>query len=408
MVSVCLYFKVHQPFHLKPYSSMDVDVSHCYEDAEADRETINNIADNCYLPANEIILSQINEHEGKFKINYSISGTLLEQLQQYRPDVIDSFKTLTATGCANILAETYYHSLSFLHSRREFQRQIFKHFNLVKDLLDFEPTVFRNTELIYNNDLALFIADLGFRGILCEGVKRILTGRSVNKVYAAPDIIDFGLLLRNTTLSDDIAFRFGDNNWSEHPLTADKFAEWIYGHPSDTEVINLFMDYETIGIHKKAGSGIFDFLKALPQAILSNTNFTFNTATGALDTLYPKDIYNVPKTISWDDNEQQSCVWCENMMQNNTLKKIYSLEKMVHRTNDEEIINTWGRLQSADYFYYMAENSCSGYKYVNPFKTSHEAFQYYTNIVTDFELRLIKKELQKNKTDFLPAMSTLY
>ena len=283
---------------------MDVDVIHCYEDAEADRETINTITDNCYLPANEIILSQVNEHHGKFKLSYSISGTLLEQLQQYRPDVIDSFKALTARGCVDILGETYYRSLSWLHSRKEFQRQVFKHSNVVKDLFNIEPTVFRNTELIYNNNLAVFIAGLGFKGVLCEGVKRVLNDKTVNKVYAAPDTIDFGLLLINATLSDDIAFRFGDSNWSEHPLTADKFAEWINAHPADAEVINPFMDYETIGIHKKADSGIFDFSKALPQAVLKNSDFTFNTATEVLDIHYLKDIYNVPKTISWDDNEQ--------------------------------------------------------------------------------------------------------
>lgn len=399
MVSVCLYFKVHQPYRLKKYESKDIDACHCYEDKEADRESIHHLADNCCLTANEIIYQQIIQHKRKFKISFSISGLVLELLQQYRPDVIESFKKLAATGCVEFLSETYYHSLSSMYSPAEFQRQITKHAELINNLFGLQPTVFRNTELIHNNRIALLVSELGLKGILCEGVERILRGRSCNQLYAVPGNGEMRLLLRNATLSDDIAFRFGDPNWSEHPLTAEKFADWLHQHPANTEVINLFMDYETFGIHKQEESGIFEFLESLPSAVLSNTDFTFSTPSEVLEEKFPKDVYDVTKTISWEDRSNANCVWCENVMQNNTLKKIYSIEKLVSQSVDERAMNIWGRLQSADYFYYMAEDSRqqNAGKYFNPHDTPHEVFQHYTNIVADFEISLIKKEIEAKK-----------
>ena len=404
MPSLCLYFKVHQPYRLKKYSSTDVTVNHYYEDDKANEIAINEIADESYLPANKIILSAIEESERRFKVSYSISGVTLELLERYRPDVIKSFQELMATGCVEILAETYYHSLSSLHSKKEFQRQVENHTAIIKKIFGKYPMVFRNTALIHNNELAKSIAGLGFKGILCEGIERILQGRNVNKVYASPDNGDFGLLLRNSTLSDDIAFRFNDHNWSEHPLTACKFAEWIHSHPESAEVINLFMDYETFGIHKKESSGIFDFLKALPAAILSDPNFKFSTPSEALEMYYPKDIYDAPQTISWEDKGKENCVWTENAMQNNTLKKIYHLEKIALRSNSERMINTWGKLQAADYLYHMGEgNNGENEKKMNPFNSVQEAYQNYTNIITDFELILINNEINKSKKNSFTA-----
>jgi len=402
MISVCLYFKVHQPYRLKKYQAKDIDVCHCYEDEAADRESINQLADNCCLPANAIIYKQILEQKGKFKISFSISGIVLELFQQYRPDVIRSFKKLASTGCIEFLAETYYHSLSSLYSGAEFQRQILKHAELIKNLFGMEPAVFKNTELIHNNRIASLVAGLGLKGILCEGVERILRGRSCNKVYALPGQADTALLLRNATLSDDIAFRFGDPNWSEHPLTADKFAEWIHQHqPDNTEVINLFMDYETFGVYKQPGTGIFGFLDSLPAAVLENRGFRFSTPSEVLVSHYPKDLYDVSQTISWEDQSNASCVWCENVMQNNTLKKIYSIQNLVLQSSDERDADIWGRLQSADYFYYMAEDTRKQTltKYFNPFGSAREVFRHYTNLVADFEISLIRKAIaQKKKT----------
>jgi alpha-amylase len=399
MTSICLYFKVHQPYRLKKYHPMDIDVVHYYRDDAANQKAISQLADECYLPANKILCKQILEHKGKLNVSFSISGTMLELLNRYRPDVLDSFKELVKTGCVEILAETYYHSLSSLHSIKEFKRQVEKHANLVKVLFDKTTTVFRNTELIHNNGLAKIISNMGFKGLLCEGVERILKGRSPNNLFASPGNGDFGLLLRNVRLSDDIAFRFDDESWNEHPLTAEKFAEWLHTRPATEDVINLMFDYETFGVHKKSASGIFEFLDALPAEVLKDEKFIFSTPSFVIKNYYPKGIYDTPSTISWEDRTDASCVWCENMMQNNTLKKIYSVERMVLASKNQKFIDKWGMLQSADYFYYMSEESCkaAAYKHYNPFLTPADAFQNYSNIIADFEISLIKYEITRMK-----------
>jgi len=398
MTAISLYFKVHQPYRLKKYQAEDVSVCQCYEDPTADEENCNRLADNSYLRANEIIYQKLIEHNGDFAVNYSISGTLLELMMRYRPDVIQSFKRLASTGRVEFLAETYYHSLASLHSPAEFHRQVSRHAELVTRLFGKAPVVFRNTELIHNNSIAEMAGGLGLKGILCEGVESILKGRTPNQLYKAPANLSNTepvLLLRNSTLSDDIAFRFDDLNWSEHPLKAEKFAEWLHSHPIETEMINLFMDYETFGVYKKEESGIFDFLEELPSEVLKNQDYRFSTASALIDDFSPNDTYNAPQTISWNDHTGIAGAWTENVMQNNTLKKIYSIESMVQQSKCRKSIDVWGRLQAADHFYYMAErkDKTEAVKYLNPFSSAREAFQNYTNLVTDFEISLIKKEV---------------
>jgi alpha-amylase len=390
MTSVCLYFKLHRPFTLKKYLAQDVDTMHNYEDSDADRASIDQLADECCLPANEIILEQLQRHDGKFRVSYAVSGVMLELFQRYRPDVIESFRKMVLTGYIDFLAETYYHSLSSLYLTSEFQHQVIKHSDLVWQLFNINPAIFRNTGLVHNNRIAALVSNLGYSGILCEGVERVLQGRSCNQLYTAPGNERMTLLLRNSTLSDDIAFRYGDPNWSEHPLTAGKFAGWLHRHPRDTAVINLFMDYETFGIHKKPAGGIFDFVSGLPGAVLADENFIFSTPSRVISENAARDTYDVSNTISWEDKSNTNCVWCENMMQNNTLKKIYSIEKLVTHA-DAVARDTWGRLQSADYFYYMDEQPG---KYVHPRLSPKEAFQQYRNIVTDFEISLIRQEVE--------------
>ena len=301
MPSVSLGFKVHIPYRLKRFIPGEVGTYGNWFDEQAGKEAVDKLSDECYLPANRIIHSLIKQHNSDFKIAFSFSGTALELLQRHRPDVLRSFSQLVNTGCVEIFSETYYHSLSWLYSKNEFKRQVRKHDDLIKLVFGIEPAVFRNTELIYSNELARFIADLGYKGILCEGLERILKGRTPNQIYAAPDPDgyqdDFGLLLRNVRLSDDIAFRFDDPTWNEQPLTADKYAQWLHDQKENMCNINLFFDYETFGIHKKHSSGIFEFLKHLPAAILANKDWKFTTPSGALESCYPKDIYNVPKII---------------------------------------------------------------------------------------------------------------
>lgn len=401
MSSVSLYCKVHLPQELNHYAAGDIGNGSDYFNTAADESAVNRLANDCYLPANKIMLSLIEKNKGKFKLAYSISGTTLELLMQYRPDVITSFQQLAKTGCVEFLAETYYNSLSWLHSKKEFQSQVEKHVALIKELFGATPVVFRNTELIYNNELGSFIAAMGFKGIIAEGLERILQGRDPNRVYHVPGTGNFGILLRHVSLSDDIAFRFGSMHWNQHPLTAEKYATWIHEHTGACN-INLLLDYETFGIHKKQDTGIFEFLQNLPVAIMSNKNWTFTMPSEALEECAATDEYNISETISWKDKEIECCVWCENTRQNNMLKKIYSLENMVHKNGNEAEIHLWRQLQSADYFYYMSDNGRTAddaYQYLNPFSSAEKAHYHYINIITDFEIKLIEKGLSKFKEE---------
>jgi alpha-amylase len=403
MPSVSLSFKIHIPYRLQHLNPGTIGNSSNYFDTVANKAAVDKLSDECYLPANKILSSLIKENEGKFKIAFSISGTAIELLSEYRPDVLKSFRQLAKTGQVDFFSETYYNSLSWLYSKKEFQRQIQKHDDLVKEIFGVHPSVFRNTELIHNNELAKFIAGMGYKGIFCEGLERILQGRTPNQTYTSPNNGDFGLLLRNVLLSDDIAFRFDDPDWIEQPLTAEKYAGWLHRQKENICNINLFFDYETFGIHKKAASGIFGFLEHLPGEILKNKDWKFVTPPEAIDNCYPKDIYDVPKTISWEDKEKLCCVWSENMMQNNTLRKIYSIESMVRNSNIPGAVERWGRLQSADHFYYMCNDgraSDDTYRMLNPFNTAEEAYVNYKNAVTDFEIKLIQKGLAGIKENY--------
>jgi alpha-amylase len=412
MAFVTICFRVHQPYCLNRYASIEVDKTHHYFNKEVCGKRIDMLANKCLVPANKLLLHLIKKFNGQFNVSFSISGTMLELLEKHRPDVIDLFKQLADTGCVEFLGETYNNSLSWLYSKKEFERQVLKHKKIIKQILGLEPSVFRNTELIHNNVLAKFISDLGFKGMICEAADSILAGRSLNKVYTSPENGELGLLLRNFRMSDDIAFRMGEESWQEHPLTAKKFASWIHQHDDDTECINLMLDYETFGIYKTKQTGIFDFLSKLPQHVLSNQNWSFAAPGAVLDKFSPSDVYDVKQTISWGSNGEESSVRSENVMQHNMLRKIYSMEQMVRMNNDEKLLSTWERLQSSDYFRYMSINEKRGsdiYQCTNPFNSPEEAYKNYLNIITDFELQLIKKSLSGyKKTNYTYDYSTLY
>jgi alpha-amylase len=372
---------------------------------------MDDLADNCYLPANKILLDQVKKTNGKFRFAFSISGTTLELFDQFRPDLVNSFRQLIDTGCVEILGETYYSSLSWLHSKKEFGRQVKKHEELVVKLFGVEPHVFCNTELIYDNELAKYIAALGYAGIICEGSDAILKRRSPNQTYAAPDNGDFGVMLRNAELSNDIAGWIGRAKASRYTLTAEKFADRVFhNYPDDSCSISIFLDYETFGIHKTAQTGIFSFLDELPGAVLANRNYSFKTPLEVLDHCYPKAIYDVPVTISMESNCGETCVWVQNLRQNNILKKLYKLESMISDCDDEHMINTWGRLQSVDHFAFIPGYHRSKgeiYQLKNPTRTAVESYQQFVNILTDFEISLIKNDLEKNRSRFGYFLNTL-
>jgi len=391
MTSVCFYFQVHQPFRIKPYSFEEIGHNHFYEYDEQNRNIMDKVSDKCYLRTNALMLELIKKHEGKFRISYSISGVCLEQFEMYKPEVIQSFKDLVATGCVEILSETYYHSLSFFYSKKEFERQVQKHADKVFSLFGVKPTVFRNTELMFSNEVASYISNMGYIGIICEGVDRLLQGRTPNFVYQTPNHEPIGLLLKNYSLSDDMAFRFSNRDWKDFPLTAPKFARWVHETAGNAETINLFMDYETFGEHQWPETGIFDFLEYLPSEILRHPDFDFKTPSEVIRAYPKREVYDVPYPTSWADSERDLSAWLENRMQQQALHSVYSLEEAVLKTGNEALLHTWGKLQTSDHFYYMSTKFWSDgdvHKYFSPFDSPYDAAIFYMNVLSDFKFTL--------------------
>jgi alpha-amylase len=395
MTSICFYFQVHQPFRIRRYDFDEIGINSFYEDHEKNVSILKKVAEKCYLPANEKMLQLINQHGGKFRVAYSISGTALEQFELYQPEVIDSFRKLAETGCVEFLGETYYHSLSYIYSPDEFHRQVLKHYFKIQELLGVTPSVFRNTELIFSNELARTVAAMGFRGMLCEGVDRLLNGQSPNHVFSSPGVENFGLLLKNYKLSDDIAFRFSNSHWEEFPLTADKYSTWVHDHASDSETINLFMDYETFGEHQWKETGIFEFLGHVPGEVLKHGDFDFKTPSEVIESYPARKIYEAPYFTSWADTERDLSAWMENKMQQHALSRIYSLENKVKQTKDKDLLNVWSKMQTSDHFYYMCTKYWSDgdvHKYFSPYDSPYDANIYYMNALSDLEITLERRQ----------------
>ncbi|HBB17752.1 MAG: alpha-amylase [Syntrophus sp. RIFOXYC2_FULL_54_9] len=386
MPSVCLYFQVHQPYRLRRYSFFDVGHIHNYEDETENRRILDRVAQKCYLPANMLLLKLIEEQQGKFRIAFSLSGTVLDQIERGRPDVLESFQRLAATGCVEFLNETDSHSLVFLFSPREFKAQVLRHRERVRTLFDQDSRTFRHTELTYSNDLAIAVEKLGYAVILAEGTEKILGRRSPNLLYRPAGCAKLKLLLRNYRLSDDVAFRFSDRNWAEFPLTAAKYAHWLHRIRSEGSIVNLFMDYETFGEHQWEETGIFKFLSALPGEILRHPEFRFQTPAEAADGNRPAGEIDCPEFISWADEERDISAWLGNAMQQDAVHTLYKMESAIRRRKNEGLLKTWRMLQTSDHFYYMCTKWFSDgdvHRYFNPYESPYEAYINYMNILDD-------------------------
>jgi len=394
MTSVCFYFQVHQPFRLKNFSFFDIGSSRNYFDDEKNKQVLDKVAEKCYLKTNAKMLELIERYQGKFKISYSVSGTAIEQFEMYRPDVLESFIKLANTGCVEFLSETYNHSLSFLYSKAEFKRQVEKHASKIKKYFNQTPKVFRNTELIYNNELAVFVEAMGYKGIICEGVDRLLGDRSPNYLYQAVNTTKIKSLLKNYKLSDDIAFRFSDRNWAEWPLTTDKFGSWLHSIAGNGEVVNLFMDYETFGEHQWESTGVFEFLDHLPEAVLRHPDFNFKTPSEVIDCYQVRGTYDAHDFISWADMERDLSAWLSNSMQKEAMNKIFSLEKEIKNSKDNVLLAIWEKLQTSDHFYYMCTKFWSDgdvHKYFSPYNSPYDAYIYFMNVYSDLEILIDKR-----------------
>jgi alpha-amylase len=391
MPSICFYFQVHQPFRLRNYTYFDIGHAHDYEDEAANRAILDKVATKCYLPANRILLNLLREHKGAFRIAYSISGVALDQFERYHPGVLDSFKRMADTGGVEFIDETYYHSLAFLYSRTEFREQVQRHRQRIQALFGQTPSTFRNTELIYNNDLAREVEQLGYATILAEGADRVLGWRSPNFVYQPSGCHKLRLLVKNYRLSDDIAFRFSNREWPEYPLTAEKFAQWVHQINSAGEVVNLFMDFETFGEHQWRDTGIFEFLKLIPKTILAHPDFRFQTPAEAAAQYTPVAQLDVPQYVSWADVERDLTAWIGNGMQDDAIRSLYDLEKQVRATQDPKLLHIWRQLQTSDHFYYMCTKWFADgdvHKYFNPYASPYDAYINYMNVLSDFSRRL--------------------
>lgn len=398
MPSVVLYFHAHQPYRIKPYDFFSIGHDHNYF-YDSPNERLDNglilkkVAHKCYLPANKVLLDLLNEHSD-FKVSFSLSGTLLSQLAEYYPEVIDSFKALIKTGRVELLNETYYHSLSVLYSQAEFENQVDQHHQLLKKLFKVTPTAFRNTELIYSNDIAAKVAKLGFKTIIAEGVDRNLGWRSANFVYTPKGVKGIKVLLKNYKLSDDIAFRFSEKSWSEWPLNAEKYASWVSAVNGNGYVVNLFMDYETLGEHQWADTGIFDFLYHLPREIKKNSHNNFMNVSEATASYPVSDEIDYPEATSWADMERDLSAWLGNPMQHEAINTLFSLEAAVIKTKNLNLIEDWRRLSTSDHFYYMCTKWFSDgdvHKYFSPNNTPFEAFIHFMNVLHDLRLRVYAK-----------------
>ena len=391
MKSICFYFQVHQPFRLRTYSFFDIGDRHDYYDEYNNRFIMQRVAQKCYLPMNDLLLKLIKEYGSAFKVSFSISGQAIDQFEMYAPEVLKSFQELAKTGNVEFLAETYSHSLASLKSRKEFEKQVNMHTAKIEQLFKHKPTTFRNTELIYSDKIGAMVADMGYKLMLTEGAKHVLGWRSPNFLYTNAINPNLKLLLKNYSLSDDIAFRFSQQNWEGWPLNTDKYVKWLNETEKNDEVINLFMDYETFGEHQWEETGIFEFMEALPRKILAGTEFNFKTPSELGKSLQPVSAIKAPYPISWADEERDLTAWLGNELQDEAFEKLYELEEKVKYCNDLQIQKDWQYLQTSDHFYYMCTKWFSDgdvHKYFNPYASPYEAFINYMNVLSDFILRV--------------------
>lgn len=390
MKNVCFYFKIHQPYRLKRYRFFDIGNDHYYYDDFANDEIITRLAENSYLPMCDTLLDMIRENNGAFKCSISVSGTALEQLQLYVPEVIDRLKALAETGCVEFLAGTFAHSLASLEDPEEFMREVKMESDLITRTLGIKPKTFANTELIYDDDIASMIYGMGFKSCLTVGAKHVLGWKSPNYVYCAATAPKLRLLLTNDKLSDDVARNFNNPEWPEYPLNADKYMDWIAALPEEEQVINLYFSMDTFGSFLPASTGIFQFMKALPR-FAAERNIGFALPSEVTAKLKPVGELSVPYPMSDIDEARDVSAWKGNDLQNEALAKLYGVAERVSLCDDRRLKQDWEYLQSSDHFYYMStKNLADGASHAafSPYDSPFAAFTNYMNVLADFLVRV--------------------
>lgn len=396
MVSTCFMFKVHQPYRIRKYKVFDVGENHDYfsgNTKQLDNERMmKKVGRKCYLPMNNILKELLEEHP-EFKCSFSFSGVVLEQMKEFYPEVLESFKELAEYDRVEIIGETYYHSLASIYNEKEFQKQVKMHREKIEEVFGTSSNIFANTELVFSNSMAEKISEIdGVEAVLAEGADRVLDWRSPNFLYEST-VNDLKILTKDYRLSDDIAFRFANSDWEGYPLTADKYGQWIDAVNGNGEIVNLFMDYETFGEHQWKDTGIFEFMRHLPSKILKNQDNDFVTPSEAIERYEVRGKLDYPEIVSWADTERDLSAWIENDMQKALLRELYSWRPEVLETEDEDIIEDWRKLQISDHFYYMCTKWFADgdvHKYFNPYESPYEAYICYRNAFEDLKKRINK------------------
>ncbi len=389
--TVCLFFQVHQPFRLKTYRFFNIGVDHTYYDEDQNKQILRRVAHDCYLPANEVLMKLIRKHGPDFKVSFCISGTALEQFRKYTPWIIESFRQLYETGNVEFLAESCAHSMAVLVNPSEYMRQVEEHVKTLESCFGCKPTALVNANLLFSNEIAGVAHAMGFKTILTEGASQTLGWKSSNYVYSSEIYPELKLLLRNYRLSDDITFRFSVREWSGWPLTADKYISWLNAIDQKEDIVNLFMDYATLGEYQKAESGIFSFFNAFTEKIIDSQKWTLKTVTEAAESIVPIATLTMPEYISCADQDHDLSAWLGNELQQEAFNSLYSVAYIMGYCKDKELLSDWKRLQSCDHFYYMCTkymNDGAMHRFFSPYSSPFDAFINYMSVLSDFLIRV--------------------
>ena len=387
MKTICLYFEIHQIVHLRRYRFFDIGTDHYYYDDYANEASITDIAQRSYIPALQALLQMIRESDGYFKVAFSLSGVGLEQLELYAPQVIDLLRELSKTGCVEFLAEPYSHGLSSLANEEYFRYDVQRMVKKVKEMFGKTPKVFRNSSLIYSDDIGAQVAAMGFKGVLTEGAKHVLGWKSPHYLYHATGNPNLRLLLRDFKLSDDISLRFSNTSWDAYPLMADTYMDWIAEAPEEEQLFNVFMELSALGIFQPLSSNILEFFKALP-AEAKKRDITFSTPSEVIKNLKPAGPVEVPYPMSWVDEERDTSCWLGNVMQREAFNKLYSVAERVMIGADPRLMQDWDYLQASNNFRFMTTKQNSVTMNRSIYDGPYDAFTNYMNILGDFISRV--------------------
>lgn len=394
--TLCLHFQIHHPVHLIKYHFFDIGKNSDYADSFENKSMIKKMAEQCYLPVNAMMMELIKKYDGQFRFSISISGLVVEMFRRHSPEVLESFKQLVSTGCVELCAQTFQHSLSSVLDKEEFVSQVKAHSDTMKELFGVKCETFCNTELIYSDEIGETLAEMGFRTMITEGAKHVLGWKSPNYLYTNSINPKLKLLLRNPHLSDDISERFTDRSWEEWPLTADKYSSWL--NDVEEDVVTLVMNYDTLSEHPNKKSGIVDFFRHLPEQLFNRTDFRFRTPSEITKEHQPVAPLHVPYPISWLDEEKDITALMGNELQNEAIEELYKMKQDVAALNDDATTRDFNFLQDSTYFLYMStklfSEECKRCT-KTPYETPYEAFINYMNVISDLSIRI---EKLKNRT----------